>query len=536
MDKQSENIKTLILDVKDKIGRPVSSRVVAATIESFGIRDVDTITDYGVDSIQDLATYVYNQIVSSPEYDSLLNDKEKEFLTNQTDTVQISSYLSAKVKIFAQYYPLGIFHLLPVFLQIVAIIIFGYSLWTHVDFNHLQSTAVVLGVIIGLIATGGFVQVIGRQASFFWNYQDYEMTRKTVNYLLKIGVKTLLVIFSIIFLINFFFRIYPYNVLTVIFVYAFLIGTLLLVLAPYHTIKQRWMISLSVLIGTAVTIYLNKFTSLKIYFTHWLGILTAIIICKTYLHFYLKKLSKNVRKKNFALNPVVFLYQNYQYFIYGVFIYIFIFTDRILAWSTTSDKQLIFIVYFEKDYELGMDLAILVFLLLAGVLEYSIASFTRFLDIYQKSFSFDGNNSFNKELKKLYNQHILLLIGSSLIIFVIIYYVVTASWGFKGQFNEELLPMSIHVCAVGSLGYLFLTWGMLNTLYLLTLGRPTQSLRAIIYASIVNVSVGFLLSRFVSLEYSVYGMLAGSLVFTVLTFKELKKFLNRLDYYYYASY
>jgi hypothetical protein len=35
-----------------------------------------------------------------------------------------------------------------------------------VGFNEIQSTAVVLGVVVGLVSTGGFVQVIGRQASF----------------------------------------------------------------------------------------------------------------------------------------------------------------------------------------------------------------------------------------------------------------------------------------------------------------------------------------------------------------------------------
>ena len=101
--------------------------------------------------------------------------------------------MRVKAKLFAHYYPLGVFHLLPVFLQIAAIVAFGYSLWTHVQFNHLQSTAVVLGVIIGIVSTGGFVQVIGRQATFYWNYHDYSMTKKTVDSLLKLGVKTLLI-------------------------------------------------------------------------------------------------------------------------------------------------------------------------------------------------------------------------------------------------------------------------------------------------------------------------------------------------------
>ena len=490
MEKHSENIKVLINNVKDKIGKPVSSRVVAATIESFGIRDIDTQADYGVSDIQDLANYVYRQLTTSLEHKESLNAKEREYIVTNPETIQLSDYMAVKAKIFAQYYPLGIFHLLPVFLQIAAIVVFGYSLWTHVHFNHLQSTAVVLGVIIGIVSTGGFVQVIGRQATFYWNYLDYSMTKKTIDYLLKLGIKTLFVVFAVILFINSFIHIYPYKVLFIIFAYAFLIGLLLLVLAPLHTIRQRWMITVAVVLGTFVTVVLNKYTNLLIYYTHWFGISIAL----------------------------------------------FIFIDRILAWSTTADGQLPFMVYFEKDYELGMDMAILVFLLLSGVLEFSIASFTRFLDITQKLVQFENSKLFNKELHKLYWQNILILLLTAAVIFVIIYQLMFASWGYKGQFHEELEALSVKVTYIGGLGYFFLAWGMLNTLYLFTLGQTEHPLKGIIYAIVINLTIGFILSRFVSFEYSVVGMLAGAMFFMFYTLKHIFRFFKKLDYHYYASF
>jgi hypothetical protein len=39
MENHYRNIKSLIENTKDKIGKPVSSQVVAATIESLGIRE-----------------------------------------------------------------------------------------------------------------------------------------------------------------------------------------------------------------------------------------------------------------------------------------------------------------------------------------------------------------------------------------------------------------------------------------------------------------------------------------------------------------
>ena len=55
MENHNENIRSLILKIKDKIGKPVSNRVVMATIESLVIRDKKTEFDFGVPSIRNLA-------------------------------------------------------------------------------------------------------------------------------------------------------------------------------------------------------------------------------------------------------------------------------------------------------------------------------------------------------------------------------------------------------------------------------------------------------------------------------------------------
>ena len=537
MENHFTNIKSLIEKTKDKIGKPVSSQVVAATIESLGIREKDTMDDFGFPSIKDLAELVYYELMTDRYYIGAKNAKELEVETTQPKTIQISDYLRIKTKIFAQYYSLGIFHLLPVLIQIAAIILFGYSLWTFVGFNEVQSTAVVLGVIIGLIATGGFVQVIGRQASFYWNYEDYLMTNKTINYLHKIGILSIFFVLTTIFLVNFFFHIYPYEILFVVFAYAFLVGMLLLVLAPLHTIKQRWVITIAIFAGTAVAIVLKEKTDLLIFVTHWVGIATAIIISKLFLMIYFYKLNKN--KKSISGNVIkapILLYHNYKYFFYGMFIYVFIFIDRILAWSSGLNGNLPFLVYFEKNYELGMDLAILVFLLLAGVLEYSIASFTRFIDIGQKITDHKTPEVFNNQLRKMYWQQVLILFATSALAFVFIYYIINASWGFEGQFNETLVQLSIKVCMIGGLGYVLLAWGMLNALYLFTLGQASKPLKAIIYACLLNIILGFVLSRFLAYEYSVVGMLCGAALFVALTLKANINYFKNLDYYYYAAY
>ncbi|MFN9113260.1 MAG: hypothetical protein ACK5XN_24590, partial [Bacteroidota bacterium] len=69
-----------------------------------------------------------------------------------------------------------------------------------------------------------------------------------------------------------------------------------------------------------------------------------------------------------------------------------------------------------------------------------------------------------------------------------------------------------------------------------TLGQSKKPLKAIIYACVINILLGFVLSRFLAYEYSVVGMLVGAALFVGLTIKAIVKYFNNLDYYYYAAY
>lgn len=537
MQNHTNNKKDLINSIKDKIGVPVNKMVVATTIESLGIRDKDTLSDFGSPSILELAQEIFDELLTSQEHIGVKNIKERILEEKNRDGVQFSDYFRINLDLFVKSFLLGIFNLFPVLLQFITIILFGYSLWTSVNFNTLQSTSVVLGVIVGMIVSGGFVQVIGRQVSFYWSYDDFEMTKKTIKYILQKGTWAILITLTILFIINVFLSFYPNTVLLIMFIYAFLIGLLILYLAPLYPIKQRWFISIAVFAGTVTSILLAENTNLMIYFTHWIGLLVVIVMSKLYQNVFFKRiLYKTIKISKDNINTPVLLYHNYKYFFYGLFIYLFVFIDRILAWSSELDGLMPFVIYFKKDYELGMDIAIVSFLFMGGVLEYSIKVFTHFLDIGQRLTHFKDSKLFNNYFTRMYWRNVIILLISSIILYLITYVLITASWGYESRFNVKLLKLSYTVAYFGCVGYLFLAWGMLNSLYLFTLGKPTIPLNAIIIGTVVNSVIGFLLSRFVAYEYSVIGMVAGAVVFMLLTLMESLKFFKNLDYNYYASY
>lgn len=535
MENQTQNLKDLTSELQNRLGKPVSPQVVEAAIESLGIRPKDTPVDYGYPSIEALAAAIYQNLRAHDQEIPLRNFRERE--SEARETITISDYATVKMKLFSQYYSLGIFHLLPVFIQIAAIILFGYSLWTYTGFNEIQSTAVVLGVIVGMVSTGGFVQVIGKQASFYWNYKDYAMVQQTISYLFKLGMKTLFSVLFGIFLVNFFFHIYPYEVLLIVFCYAFFVGLLLLILAPLHPVKQRWMITVSILAGTVAALLLKNNSDYPIYITHWFGITITILVTQVFLFFFFKNIQKKGLNANSApLKTPVVLFHNYSHFLYGMLLYAFIFVDRILAWSSGIQANPPFLVYFEKNYELGMDLAILVFLLLAGVLEFSIATFTRFIDIGQRHTASDQIANYALEMQRNYRIHVIALWITGLLAFGLIFYLLQAPWALKNHFKPEMIAQCLTIFIVGGIGYIILAWGILNTLYLFTLGQIIKPLKAIVYAIIINFLVGFILSRFVAYDYSVFGMLVGAIVFMMLTCRALRSFFKQLDYHYYAAF
>jgi Putative exopolysaccharide Exporter (EPS-E) len=529
-----------IQELKDTVvarnGKPVNQNVVRATIESLGIREIDVPFSYGMETMQLLAAHIFEQL-DGPMYLQAKNKSEVQAAKKDDKRVLYSAYASVQLRHFIKDYSTGLFHLLPVFLQIAAIILFGFSLWAFVGFNELQATSVVLGVIIGLVTTGGFVQAIGKQVSFYWYHDDFIMTRKAIKALLITAIKALFGTFLFIGLTNFFLHLYPYQFVLITFVYAFLIGVLLLVLAPLYTIKQRWMISVAVGVGTFLSLGLHFYSSLHVYAIHWLGISVSIVLAVGYLHFFFKRIIA-ARQKSPNATPLLMLsaYRNFNYFFYGVLVYVFIFIDRIVAWSSTLGRNLPYIVYYEKDYEIGMDLAILVFFLLAGVLEYSIASFSRWLDIGQRSLSYRQVATFGTRMTAIYKRHLGLLLLTSVLIAAVLYAIVTLPWGYTAAFEEDITSLSIKVMIIGGFGYLFLTVGMLNVLYLYTLNKHKTPVIHMAIACLCNLSLGLLASRIIGYEYAAVGMLFGSFVFMVLTTIKALKFFKNLGYHYYAAY
>ena len=75
-----------------------------------------------------------------------------------------------------------------------------------------------------------------------------------------------------------------------------------------------------------------------------------------------------------------------------------------------------------------------------------------------------------------------------------------------------------------------------NVLMLMSLSRADLAARAMGTALVINIAVGWIVSRSIDYSAAVFGLLAGSIVLAILAHRDLHRVLGDLDYYYYAAY
>lgn len=526
----NQNLEMLITQIHERVGQPVNRNVTQAMIESFGIREVDVLDDYGYPSINELTIYVHQQLL-------ILCNKQRQNIEDKPVQNKKLDPFYKKAAVFLRYYFVEMFHISPVFFQVVLIVLFGYSLWTYTGFNQLQASAVIMGVISGFVFSGGFVAVISRQISFYWNFNDDVKVYQSTVFFLRKGFSFLVMSTLITYLLAYILGLFPFAMIILIVGYSIMVGSVLLFIAPLYVIKRRRVITLSVYAGTLVSLYLKLNTNLSVYTDHFIGIVVLIILLLIYLlvYFNKRKVLSGLFKQKEMFKPFLF-YNNYIYLLYGILFYFFIFLDRLIAWSSPRGIQFSDFILFDKDYEVGMDLALVSYFLMSGIFEYCISTFAKDMDTAQKLISTEEIKNYGKIFVKNYWKNVLLLVFVACIAGLVQFYLIYSPYGYKYYFEEILSPINIEVCLYGTIGYFFFSWAALNVLYFFTLGRPRLPVYGLVIGLLVNIVTGMVLSHQFSYHYSVFGLLIGSFVFMLITTRSVLAFFKQIDYFYYAAY
>lgn len=525
------SIDQLTQQVYDLVGNPLSVWAVAATIESLGIRDIDVETDYGYKSVFELADEVFKKIKTH-----IRNKHEDEVKDLKLGDV------SESFKLFFKHFGTGILFTMPMISQIAAIIIFEYALWAWFRFNVAQATMIAMGTIAAFIITGGFIQVLGRLVSKYMGETNYYLSWKAIKSVIYFAIPLVLGVAALTFLINLILPFYPQRMVSIGLTYFILISLMMLSAAVLYASEQKAVILLSILLGTLSVAFGMEVLDWGIYFSQWLGIsVTAgvqIIYIVLYYFFKIRMTRQQLYKQSLPRLEVSY-YNTYRYFLYGFGYFTFLFVDRILAWSAGPPPPP-YIIWFNTPYELGMDWALLSFIFTIALLEFIIHLFSHRIIPAQKKTMISKLKKFNLYFSNFYSLQLVLLFFIGIISIVGTYYGVSALRVFENDYPEIrdffANPLTFKVFWLGSIGYLFLVFGLLNSLFFFTMNRPEFVLYSMLAALCVNALVGYFCSRIIGFEYAVVGLVAGSITFAAITGLIGKRFFKHLDYFYYSAY
>jgi hypothetical protein len=501
---------------------------VAATLESKGLRDIDAETKFGYDSIFHLAAELHARIEADPP------EPEEE------DSNQALKWY-ARLWAFVYFYCKGTLFAFPMAGQIAAVLVLRYSLWAWLDFSNLSATLVALGTIASFMASGGLIQALGREGTFYSGQKNWKLLREVCRLIIGTGVGITLAVTLAALLINIATPYWPWSQFGVVALYFLLLTPMWLFLGVLLMLQDNAAIVGVTLLGTGAVHLVMTFTEAGIYVAHWTGLLCTNLLAGFWGFFRIRRKLKTMEAKytkSQLPRASVLLFVVIPFLTYGFLYFSFLFVDRIVGWSA-ADGQLPLLIWFRTAYELGMDWALLPLVFTIAVLEYTINEFSRTIIPVQQRIAAETYRDHNQHFARFYKRQLKLLFVVAVISVLLAYFGILQLQRYdhiKEVRDFFASPTTYFVFWSAALGYSLLAVGLLNSLFFFSLAKPAVVIRCIAPALLINIGVGYFGSRLISYEYSVLGLVVGAGYFAYASLKQARRLFSELDFFYYSAF
>jgi hypothetical protein len=522
-------IEPLIDTVLANTGTPRDAWEVTAQLEVLGLRDTDARAAYEHKDLFTLGRAIFERARNVVEPD----DPPKPH---------------RPLLEFAKHYASGSIFAIPMLLQAGAILVWGYGLWGAIDVDVRTGTAIALGFIAAYVLTGGFVQAITRRGLFYHFQQEPALARWVVLRGWWIAARLVLGLLVPAFVFNVLYHLLPWDLFGIAALYYAALSILLLNWSMLYVAGRRYWIVLVTAVALAVVIIAAKRLGANVIVANTAGLATAAIA----------SFAVGLRSVGQARSPVpgdgrddrrgrlsytvhnpprltVLVYSTSRAFLYGLLYNAFVFADRIVAWSALTRREDLppYTFWLSPRYELGMDLALIVVMLLSGVVEAAVQTFSTSLVPVEKS-----NADLTQWFARFLRRRIAILVPSAIAAIATARVCVAIVARMPGENLRTGMTSQSAMIAfwLGACGYALLMLALQNLLILMTLSRAELAARSVAIALVVNLAVGFTCSRAIHYAAAAAGLTAGAAVLVLLTWRDVHRVGKRLDYYYFAAF
>ena len=524
VDKSSQ-FQMLLDSITEKRMQPEDVYEIAALVESMGWTDDRVADTFGVTDVFELASDLWNAMSKKALYTPFDNVEGEKFIHKLKDTVR--SFLR------------GLIFALPMVISVFSMLAFTFSLWSYENLSLETATAIAIGTILSFLTVGGFTQSIARRG-FLYIIQDYyNMARRITMVFIRIGYLLTFVIAILFFVFNLFFEMFSIRMMLIIVLYYFFLTTIWLSVTVMYILRSELAFTGLLVAGIALVGLLFFYFKLDIIVAQLISLVFVAVLGMIIVVYIFKRAEQRMEKGIAPSLPrmSITLYSVMPYFVYGFFYFLFLYMDRVIAWSTNNTGYMPYIIWFRGPYELGLDFALFTLILPMGLIEVLVSRLLNNLETSQKFASINDTPELSRKYHGIFVKRLILTLIIALISAVVVYFVAKLlDSGFLTNRNTGFLNNYVtnFVFIVSLASYSFLCVGLMNAIILFSLSQPEMVNKSILPAIIANLVIGFLLSRWIDYYFAIFGLLAGSIIFSLLVTQKVLKVLRNLDYYLYA--
>jgi hypothetical protein len=516
--------------VIETIGMPKDAWEIAAQLEVNGMRDRDA-RGYGVRDLFELARAIERRYLDGA-YGYTPEPEERPPRV-------IPAWR------FIRRYFAGITFALPMALQAAAMLMWGYGIWGALDLELAQGSAIALGFIASYIAAGGFAQAIVRRGLFYIYQEEPGLARWTAwkGFALAWRATLLLIVPALLF--NLAFRLLPWSMLFIAAAFYAGLTVLWLSWALIYLVRKTILLAAITALSLGVVIAAAKLGGVPPIVANAIGVIVADALSLAAAYWFLLRIGhgSNRSASRDPVNPprlAVLIFSTSRYFFYGTLFNAFLVADRVIAWTTPVGREDFppYGFWLNVRYELAMDVALVVLIVMGGVVHYAIERFSEKLIPHEKRIIHAETERFVAEQLRGHRLRSWQLALAAVIGLLLTYALTMALRGVPNARFQEALDsdVTIRVLPVAAVAYVFFMFAVRNLLLLLTLSHIEAAVRAMAVALATDVAVGFICSRAIAYWAAVLGLLAGAIVLSILAARATRRALDELDYAYYAAY
>ena len=495
---------------KAKLHAPLDMFDLAVRLEAEGVTDEAAHADYG---------FATTMAMARDCFPSIERAAKAQGPARPADEQGGESILRAWLR--------GTAFALPMLLCAAALMSTGVSLWGG-DLPGDTASAVAIATVASLIVTGGFVQAMARRGLFHIGARNFQMAAALCSLWGRTAAVALGVTAAGAQVANLLFDWMPASLAAWSSAFFLLLGFYWLACGALYIVgRGRWIV-LSTVAGIATVAALHLGAGVGLLTAQLMAVTIATLTAVAGTGLFFRK--QGVRLDQCSAGPISparELYLTAPYFLYGAAYYVFMFTDRLLAWTAGTNAAAL-PLQFRGDYETALDLAMVALVPQAGLVQASLVSFHREVRRVQEALPAGHFSRFNEMLREFYLWRVARIAAFGFAASGAVFAAVT---------HLHLLPFEAMrpVLLLALAAFPVLVMGLWNASLLFALGTPTPVVGAVTLGIAFSLAPGYLLTRTGSYDAAVVGFLIGAFTFAAVSgFSVLKRFRS-LDHHYYAS-